>query len=217
MAKYGQIKVTKRLNDLLKSNPTRAQQMFDHAFKIIDFYDDQTEKALKEKTEPAAIVAGFYEVLDDAVNNRILAKHEVSCRKGCSHCCHQRVDMNVAEAQLILDWTHEKDMEVNWEKAELQKDWEIQDYTKVGREAAACIFLKDNECSIYPVRPSACRRYFVVTPAYLCDFFTFPKYEVACPADIEVEAVATAIAHIDEALLSLPAAILKAGDTEAPE
>lgn len=216
---YKKTKVTKRLNELLHANPTMAEDMAKRAFEIIDHYDDQIAKGLKDGGTRAGAAEAMLPILDEAVEKKIVEKFkdQLSCRRGCSHCCHQRVDTTIAEAELILDWTDRHNVEIDWERAEQQKDWEVGEYITQGRENAKCIFLKNNECSIYEVRPAACRKYFVVTPAQFCDFYTYPKFEVACPADITVESIATAIAHLDNEFQSLPKAILIAGETEAPE
>lgn len=41
-----------------------------------------------------------------------------------------------------------------------------------------CVFLKDKSCSIYSVRPLACRSFFALTPAAMCNP-QHPQYEQA--------------------------------------
>jgi Fe-S-cluster containining protein len=94
-----------------------------------------------------------------------LAQH-AQCGKGCSHCCHIAVAINQAEAELIGRKTGVKPVKPANRMME-------------GREKFAhaiplgygdpCPFLVDNQCSIYDVRPLACRMHFNLdTSADLC-------------------------------------------------
>ena len=95
---------------------------------------------------------------------RQLSGAGVDCQKGCSFCCWLRIDVQAHEVFLIL-----QHIESAWsteELAALRADARITrealtglDFT--GREAMQrpCLLLRDGLCSVYDVRPAACRRY----------------------------------------------------------
>lgn len=119
-------------------------------------------------------VRQFQEVLDDAIEQE--KKQElVSCSKGCYFCCRQNVHIFRAEAQIIAAYCKEKGIDIPkvYLKQQLKYKWRELAKTEVGW----CVFLKNGECSIYPVRPMACRNYFVVSPPERCDVVKYPSSE----------------------------------------
>lgn len=117
-------------------------------------------------------VKDFYEAFDDAV---VQEKTLVSCSKGCHFCCRQNVHVYKAEAAVIGEYCREMEIEIpkSYLKEQMQYGWKELAKTEVGW----CVFLKNGECSIYPVRPIACRNYFVVSNPKLCDVMTYPSDE----------------------------------------
>ena len=80
-----------------------------------------------------------------------------ACRKGCSHCCHIAVAINQGEAALIGRKLGIKPARP--ENRALEGREKFADKLPLGYDNP-CPFLKDNECSIYDVRPLACRTHF---------------------------------------------------------
>ena len=74
--------------------------------------------------------------------------HLTPCKKGCSSCCHVKVDVSDLEIQYIKK--HAKKATKN-----LPQGLVIGD---------PCPFLKNNSCSIYEARPFFCRSHQVFTP-----------------------------------------------------
>jgi len=95
-----------------------------------------------------------------------VTEEEFHCASGCGYCCHLRISISVAEALIILDY--------------LQKHNQLRQYKErvrnlrepLARRAASdnswwlensipCLFLEQNRslCTIYEVRPFACRAY----------------------------------------------------------
>lgn len=86
----------------------------------------------------------------------------LACRAGCAHCCHQRVGVTVPEALAIL--AHLRDKHPPEALALVQERVEhAYEHTRgLGRQERhspehPCPFLQDSRCSIYEVRPLACR------------------------------------------------------------
>lgn len=76
-----------------------------------------------------------------------------ACRKGCSHCCNIAVLMSEVEAQRIGEAIGRKPVKTGAFPADveaLQKQY----------FGVPCTFLKGGRCSIYEVRPLACRLHF---------------------------------------------------------
>ena len=88
----------------------------------------------------------------------------VSCRKGCSYCCHSKISIIPVEALLIRSFV-KKEFSLDEQKSLNQRIASRQktagDTTQIGQQALTgrppCIFLDGDACRIYPVRPFICR------------------------------------------------------------
>ena len=84
----------------------------------------------------------------------------VSCGSGCSFCCHSLIKVIPAEALLIESFIRrhfiDSDIQALKEKInEYQKlvDGKSLEKRVLIKDQTPCIFLKNNICCIYPVRP----------------------------------------------------------------
>jgi Fe-S-cluster containining protein len=94
---------------------------------------------------------------------------QLSCKKGCSNCCKIRVDVAEVEADMLVAYAEENGMPIDTDY--LKSQLVLQDPGDYrGKENAACVFLKDGICSVYEVRPLACRNYAVISDPSLCDY-----------------------------------------------
>lgn len=97
------------------------------------------------------------------------------CKKGCAYCCHQSVIISSWEAGRIAKATGRKILDIEGYNPQNDSREEIR--TKYAGKP--CIFLVDNVCSIYAVRPLICRTHISVaddpTP---CDIINNPGAEV---------------------------------------
>lgn len=99
----------------------------------------------------------------DAVREQ--AAVETACAAGCSFCCWMRIDALAHEVLLIArylrhHWTHQAIERLLVSARERRAAELPMDYTARQRSHRPCVLLQDGMCSIYPVRPMACRRYF---------------------------------------------------------
>lgn len=88
------------------------------------------------------------------------------CKKNCAHCCYQAVEISKWEAERIAKFSKRKMADfAGYEMGKMQHRAAIDKYNGV-----ACPFLKDDNCSIYAVRPLMCRIHFSIGPnAELCN------------------------------------------------
>jgi len=86
-------------------------------------------------------------------------KRKIACFQGCYSCCLNPV---VPITQIEL-------MGISWYVSEIIKDSAIRDNLKVQMENhkdnLSCPFLVNQECSIYPLRPIACREFHIIGKA----------------------------------------------------
>ena len=120
-----------------------AQEAFEIAIKTIGSNVSKCSQAA------AAMIA-----TDSIVSSGEWAKDAI-CKKGCSYCCHHPVSITPQEAALIGDYIGRKPSKPRH-----------QEYRHESREP--CPFLKDAACSIYKVRPIACRTFFTYDSVEYC-------------------------------------------------
>lgn len=88
-----------------------------------------------------------------------------ACRNGCGHCCYQGVSVSRLEAERIQAATGRRFNP----KAAQPKTGDVERLTGV-----ACPFLVEERCSIYAVRPLACRTHFNMSDTTeVCDTKSF--------------------------------------------
>jgi len=100
-----------------------------------------------------------YETIDKGVVIAIAREEkrhniELSCKKGCSNCCKTHKDIPVYPLELtgIYWYCIEKTTDSIRQTLKKQLD---------SHKKPACPFLVNESCSIYPVRPAACRQFNV--------------------------------------------------------
>ena len=135
--------------------------------------------------------------LENAIIGRVAEEAEaagspISCRAGCGACCRQMVPVSLFEAEALTEWMRslpqerqaeltarfhhalsmlrdagviDKILNEEWVQAEDQTTQLAIDYFHA---YVACPFLENENCSIHPMRPLACREYLVVSPPELC-------------------------------------------------
>lgn len=150
----------------------------ERAAKIAAKNDGEMD-AIVNRRIPAVLSAGglskprkYFRLLEIADRAAELVGPETPCRRGCSACCHMAVGMGSIEAQRIALKTGRQpqvpppyvDTRVN-----------VSRYTGV-----PCPFLKENICTIYDVRPLACRiHHSLMDDAEPCNTKTNPGAKVA--------------------------------------
>jgi Fe-S-cluster containining protein len=166
---------------------------------------DQLHEELENATaELAKVPAGpaRARLLHSFVETEIAAgaNIEVSCKKGCSACCHMEVEVTNYEAEILKDVVA-NGYTIDRERLKAQSQRGLQD--KAWREGMRntnnpCVFLDgEGSCGIYENRPVMCRRHSVTSPAKNCETLDativiryFPKVDLwisAANEDAELE------------------------------
>jgi Fe-S-cluster containining protein len=144
---------------------------------------------------PIAAVKELYQKIDTEYV-RVMEDAKISCKKGCSFCCHLNVDLTKLEAELIEAHCEERNLEIDREKFRRQLKLTVSN--RHLSKDSACTFLKDNECSIYEARPIACRTYYVLNDANRCDSKKYPKGKTTQATAIMADCMAAALDNISE-------------------
>ena len=97
------------------------------------------------------------------------------CQKGCSFCCHQSLMITSWEAEQIEKLTgRQADQKVNYEWGKGNARDFMHRYSGV-----PCTFLNNNVCSIYELRPIACRLHLSMdNSSDPCDLVNSPNARV---------------------------------------
>lgn len=94
----------------------------------------------------------------------------IRCRKGCSHCCSNPVEIWPQEAVLLMKAAREAGVELDTARLERQSKRSIDDWRQQPKADRACVFLgEDGACRVYASRPNACRKLLVLSDPALCD------------------------------------------------
>lgn len=126
----------------------------------------------KAKPDGADRARFIYKMVDGLIKwamdaDPIFAKNNpISCRKGCSACCYERVEVTVDEAELLAQTPG-----IDWDAVKIRAS---KEHEHLSRADQKCVFLKNNECSVYADRPVNCRKYFVTNDPKFCDMERFP-------------------------------------------
>ena len=138
------------------------------------------------------IFQGFLGAMSARAVARIEAEGKtISCRAGCGACCRQAVPIAASEARAVVRHVaampepRRSIIKSRFAAARAALDAAGVDHAATAlnestiearlalgmtyfRAGVACPFLEDENCSIHPVRPLACREYLVTSPAENC-------------------------------------------------
>lgn len=192
---YDEYKVTSLLKDHLTSlmeNPENQETIY-QILNLINGYKDQL--AQLRRRNRVGTIKEVYKAIDGFFNKApVENKKEIQCKEGCTACCFIDVDISGDEAAIIVNYCNENGIEIDREYLTKQAAVGRKTYSPLSR----CVFLKDNLCTIYAVRPIACRKHWVKTDPALCDFSKNIVNQVGGYFDVNTEIVASAILNVDE-------------------
>jgi len=121
---------------------------------------------------------------------------QTTCKKGCNFCCRMNVDASMDEAALIIQYCKDHGIAIN--KKALRDRLSVPFLEVPWSKHAACMFLKDGECSIYPVRPLNCRTYYAQSDPDRCnpEKYRFDAYKPVIIIDRDIEILQTAFFNL---------------------
>lgn len=123
-------------------------------YRMLGFFS-----AAKEQKDHQSIIDLIDDLHDifDIANEKMNSKVKLSCRSGCSTCCHEQVAHTIPEIFLIENFVRN-----NFTKGDLEslKNKAIDVTSRIGQDRwkrLPCIFLDEDICSVYKVRAFVCR------------------------------------------------------------
>jgi len=121
-------------------------------------------------------------------------KKHVSCKKGCSFCCHSEIYCTSFEAKDIKKFVRKN--KIKYDKELLKKQRKGYDNLKWAEKK--CVFLSNKgECNIYEVRPMVCRTHNAISDPEICDRSVIPDRATREMKSPEVEGATFAMAYLD--------------------
>ncbi len=120
-----------------------------------------------------AIAHNAHQALDQVIardRDNDPVSRNIRCGRGCSHCCHEAVEIWPQEAALLVRIARERGMVLDEARLERQSRYTVETWRNQPAADKACGFLGDDgACTVYEFRPNACRKLLVVTDPALCD------------------------------------------------
>lgn len=95
---------------------------------------------------------------------------QISCGKGCSHCCHGPVEIWPQEAALLAQFVRDAGLKPDLALLERQSGYSVDTWREQAAADQLCVFLDANgTCSVYAARPNTCRKLLVMSDPACCD------------------------------------------------
>ncbi len=146
----------------MNSTISRARELYQRVFQSARRLGGE---ALARDPSPH----GVYEAVDSAaaladsfMEHNPAAPALLACRRGCNHCCHRPVGTSAPTVLRIAAALREALSEPEFARV-LARVVALDDktrgaaWTPAERPALSCAFLVDGACSVYGIRPFACR------------------------------------------------------------
>lgn len=165
------------------------------------FYDDgyklaQTAAEGGITNEKLFSAIEFLYAAIDGLNDSITALAEkqnmkVDCHKGCHWCCHQAVYANSYELHYLSEKVKAvipKERINKWLEAAELKDTRTSKMNEeeISNYKEACPLLSNGACSVYAVRPMACRIYLSTRLQSCLEYYHHPENKENYPALLEL-------------------------------
>jgi predicted O-linked N-acetylglucosamine transferase (SPINDLY family)/Fe-S-cluster containining protein len=193
------------MNKLSGTNFARVptDPLAEHLHGLKDFAETYTESAL-HRERSAAKLRGIMRKADLIADTEITKAHEavsdsaarglgknLDCTAGCSSCCYRSVKGSAPEA--IAIWAYIEEVFTKEERQELVDRLHLYtESVKPGPASrAACPLLKNELCSIYPVRPLECRGRNSFEVAACIEDKEHPEKQVRIPSIMAQDAIAS--------------------------
>ncbi|HEY4062280.1 MAG TPA: YkgJ family cysteine cluster protein [Puia sp.] len=161
------------------------------AERIVEQLQTFEDLQRRDKTKHTVLTVSY--ILIDKLMAELREDQQISCYKGCAHCCRMNVDVTPMEVELIIDFCKQNNIVINQAYLLLQSTIPKTELAFTPALATCTFLSKDNLCTIYPVRPMSCRKWMVTTPSELCNIPKYPTAQIGAWIDLNAEIVAAAI------------------------
>jgi len=114
----------------------------------------------------------------------------IKCKKGCAYCCHQPVfaldyEMQYLNSFIKKNFTQEKQIGVKIRANNIRQKLSGLTELEILNSKQPCPLLENESCSVYEVRPMACRIYISTDVSTCSKFFNSPEDKSNFPALLE--------------------------------
>ena len=165
--------------------------------------------------DTVAFIAQLHRGLDTVAEQARTTGPQPACQAGCAHCCHLRVEATEPEVFHIAQHLRAQPAEALADAlSALHRHVTTAALNPTNPARQACSFLVDERCSIYPVRPAACRKAHSLSAQHCAEQSATIPQNLRLLVDAEALMAGTALAYRDQPLLAsaheLNAAVLAA-------
>ena len=162
--------------------------------------------------DTVAFIAQLHRGLDTVAEQARTTGPQSACQAGCAHCCHLRVEATEPEVFHIAQHLRAQPATVQADAISALQRHVATAHASTTRQA--CSFLVDERCSIYPVRPAACRKAHSLSAQHCAEQSPTIPQNLRLLVDAEALMAGTALAYRDQPLSAsaheLNAAVLAA-------
>jgi len=172
-------------------------------------------KNARDAANAVQFVNNLHRGIDKIAHQAAVHGPKPECTAGCAYCCRARVEATEPEIFLICREIrkHPGD-EIKTLVLQLQKRVEEDLGNRLNSNRPSCVFLVNNLCSIYEVRPAVCRRAHSLSVEHCKNFSAEIPQNLELILDAEALMKGTSAAYIGSSLQSsgqeLSAAVLMA-------
>lgn len=148
-----------------------------------------------------AFIAQLHRGLDTVAEQARATGPQPACQAGCAHCCHLRVEATEPEVFRIAQHLRAQPAEALADAVSaLQRHVATAALNPTKTARQACSFLVDDRCSIYPVRPAACRKAHSLSAPHCAEQSATIPQNLRLLVDAEALMAGTALAYRDQPL-----------------
>ena len=163
--------------------PEDLQQAFDRERR-----DSRGQRAVDAAQSRAQTIRMYGRLA--ALQRDVIARERVrvDCERGCSYCCHLRVEIRPHEAFVLAHHVQTKMGAEARARALARIESNLKRIVGLApeehvRAGIACALLEDGACSVYEARPAACRKYYSLSRSVCRNAFN----DTSAPLTGEIE------------------------------
>lgn len=151
--------------------------------------------------DTVAFIAQLHRGLDTVAEQARTTGPQPACQAGCAHCCHLRVEATEPEVFHIAQYLRAQPAEALADAlSALQRHVATAALNPTNPARQACSFLVDDRCSIYSVRPAACRKAHSLSAQHCAEQSATIPQNLRLLVDAEALMAGTALAYRDQPL-----------------